>query len=66
MIDKAVGPEASPARIHRGIWSRILALGLIGEAQLVRVHSIAQKVDIDPLEAAVALGVLTENQILGL
>jgi hypothetical protein len=30
------------------------------------VHSVAQKVDIDPLEAAVALGVLTENQVLGL
>jgi hypothetical protein len=66
MTDKPVGSEASKSRVRGGIWSRIRALGLIRESQLIRVHWIAQKEGVDPLEAAVALGVLTENQILGL
>jgi len=66
MIDKAVGPEASQRRVRQGLWSRILALRLIREPQLILVHWIAQNAGVDPLKAAVALGVLTEDQIQGL
>jgi hypothetical protein len=66
MNDKPAGSEASKTRARGGLWSRIRALGLIRESQLIRVHWIAQKEGLDPLEAAVALGVLTEDQILGL
>ena len=46
--------------------NRIRVLGIVREPELIQVHRVAQDRRIAPEDAVVALGLLTEDQVLEL
>ena len=53
-------------RLRQRFWSRLRELGIIRESELIRVHRLAQQRCMSPEEAVVALGLLTEDQVLSI
>ncbi|HLY73715.1 MAG TPA: hypothetical protein VKU80_06310, partial [Planctomycetota bacterium] len=63
--------ESRPAstvaqKLRQRFWSRLRALKILRESELIRVYRHAQQQGIPPEEAMVALGLLTEDQVLGI
>ena len=53
-------------RLRQRFWSRLRELGLIRESELIRVHRLAQQRRMTPEEAVVALGMLTDDEVLAI
>jgi hypothetical protein len=51
-------------KLRQRFWTRLRALKLIREPDLVRVYRHAQQHGLAPEEAMVALGLLTEDQVI--
>jgi hypothetical protein len=55
--------NAATAWPRAGVWSRLRELGIIRAPDLVHVHRIAQEQRVPPVEVALALGLLKEEQL---
>ena len=53
-------------RLRQRFWIRLRELGIIREAELIRVHRLAQQRRVTPEKAVVALGMLTEEQVVAI
>jgi hypothetical protein len=53
-------------KLRQRFWSRLRGLKVIRESDLIRVHRHAQQQAIAPEEAIVALGMLTEDEVIGI
>ena len=53
-------------RLRQRFWSRLRELGLIRQSELIRVHRLAQQRRMTPEEAVVALGMLTDDEVLAI
>jgi hypothetical protein len=51
-------------KLRQRFWSRLRALKILRESELIRVYRHAQQRGIAPEEAMVALGLLTEDQVI--
>ena len=59
------GPAGLMGRqLRQRFWARLRGLSIIRESELIRVHRLAQQHRMTPEEAVVALGLLTEEQVL--
>ena len=59
-------PVAVDSALRRRFWNRLCRLGIIRERELIRLHRVAQERRIAPEEAVVALGMLTQDQVVEL
>lgn len=67
MNDVATAPARTPAQeLRQRFWTRIAHLKTVRVADLVRVHHHAQQTCSSPEESLVALGILTEDQVIEL
>jgi len=62
MNEDVRGNTTGEANLRSRLWSRLRGLGLLREPELIRVYQVAQQNRISPEQAAVALGVMTEQQ----
>jgi hypothetical protein len=53
-------------KLRQRFWSRLCALKVIRESDLIRVYRHAQQRAIAPEEAMVELGLLTEDQVIAI
>lgn len=53
-------------RLRQRFWTRLRDLRVIRESELIRVHRLAQQHRMTPEEALVALGLLTQEQVLAI
>ncbi|HVR87532.1 MAG TPA: hypothetical protein VMU54_24615 [Planctomycetota bacterium] len=51
-------------KLRQRFWARLRGLKIIRESDLIRVHRHAQQRGVAPEEAIVALGLLTEDQVI--
>jgi hypothetical protein len=65
MNDAEPRPASTMAqKLRQRFWSRLRALKILRESELIRVYRHAQQQGIAPEEAMVALRLLTEDQVI--
>jgi len=65
MNDTEPGSASTMAqKLRQRFWSRLRVLKILRESDLIRVYHQAQRQGIAPEEAMVALGLLTEDQVI--
>ncbi|HEV3027775.1 MAG TPA: hypothetical protein VG457_09395 [Planctomycetota bacterium] len=58
--------SAMAQKLRQRFWGRLRGLKIIRESDLIRVHRHAQQRGIAPEAAIVALGMLTEDQVIAI
>lgn len=56
--------DVDMTELRKRFWSRVAGLKAVRTSDLIRAHHVAQQRCISPEEALVALGVLSQSQVL--
>jgi hypothetical protein len=66
MTNDLKDPVAVDSALRRRFWNRLCRLGIVRERELIGLHRVAQARRIAPEEAVVAMGMLTQDQVVEL